>query len=138
MLPLQVLLPYLLVAVTAAPLTDNELQTRLVAITKVTRMMVIIVAMEQVIMSCQVVFVQPAKLDKHVLTLLTCCLQAKPELLSAALASADPQLLRDALTHADPQLLEVAISISGFLHKAASQLSNTHHTLHIETCFRSP
>ena len=137
MLPLQVLLPYLLVAVTAAPLTDNELQTRLVAITKVTRMMVIIVAMEQVIMSCQVVFVQPAKLDKHVLTLLTCCLQAKPELLSAALASADPQLLREALTHADPQLLEVAILNSA--HAASSKLFYTPpHTAYIENCFRLP
>ena len=58
------------------------------------------------------------------MSLLTLCLQAKPELLSAALASADPQLLRDALTHADPQLLEVAIFISGFLHKL-SKLSNT-------------
>ena len=104
----------LLVAATGAPLTDNELQTRLVAITKVTRMMLIIVPMEQLIMPCQVVFIQPAKLDQPLLTL---CLQAKPELLFAALASADPQLLRDALTHADPQLLEVAIFISGFLHK---------------------
>ena len=76
---------WLAVAVNSAPITDNELQTRLVAIKDV---------------RCKVFQSLLQRLNLP---------QSKPELLSLALSSADPDLLRTALTNADPQLLKVNV-----------------------------
>merc|ERR1712222_150491 len=73
---------WLAVAVSSAPLTDNELQTRLVAI-------------------------KDSKPELLSLALSS----ADPDLLRTALTNADPQLLKVALTSASPKLLKTALSL---------------------------